>query len=115
MVMIALGQQTLKRSLATWHTDFALNQRQATLLAADYTATRDKLIAEAVAHRFPGAKGTLETRTEDGVVHWVIFTPESAKDKRGEALAVMTMPQTRVQGLRLVMEWHWHPVGGDAN
>ena len=113
--MIRLGKETILQSRASFHGDQDLNKRQAALLAKDFQATRNKLITEALTQRFPGIKGMLETREDYRGLHWIVFTPETSKDKRGEAIAVMTLPRTRTQGCHLIMEWHWKAVGGDKN
>ena len=113
--MIRLGKETLIQSRASFHDDQELNKRQAALLFKDYHATRNKRITEALHQRFPKTKGVLEVREDDQGLHWVVFKPAGARDKRGEALAVMTLPKTRIEKCYVVLEWHWCPVGGDKN
>jgi hypothetical protein len=111
--MITLGEKTVQRTQASWHKDPELNKRQAKLLADDVLATREKLAAQALLQRFPNVPGTAQVITKDGKEFWFVFTREGQTES--EAVAVFTLPVTRIKGYRLICEWHWAPIGGDKN
>lgn len=111
--MISLDQRTLKRTRATWHADEEINRRQATLLARDVLATREKLIRDLLISRFgPGvmARRDLLKRLRlvpelgKGLV-WIVW--KEGPDDAGTALALYTEPKTRVHGYHIICEFHW--------
>lgn len=112
--MITLGENTVQRTQASWHKDPELNKRQAKLLADDVLATREKLAAQALQQRFPNVPGTAQVTSKDGKLFWFTFTRQKGRQKP-EAVAVFTLPVTRIKGFRLICEWHWAPVGADKN
>jgi len=113
--MIRLGKETLIQSRASYHKDPVINRRQAALLVKDVKATQSKLAMEAVELRFGQQAITsgeyrqrLQVQKKAGQ-RWLVWFADG--DKRGEALAVFTMPVTKIQGFMLVCEWHWAALG----
>jgi hypothetical protein len=112
--MIKLDESTIKRSWATWHKDPQTNKEQAARLVADVKATQQKLAMEAIEARFGRKvitsglyKTRMELRREGNARWWLVWHEDKAKQGRGTALAVFTMPVTRLDAFKLVCEWHW--------
>lgn len=112
--MITFSQMTLQRHRASWHEDADLTNRQAKLLFDDFEATRDRYISEAVALMVqPSEVGRIELRQDPKSLVWVVWV--TVEDPEGQALAVFSEPQTRVEGRHMVVEWHWCPVSQGKN
>jgi hypothetical protein len=112
--MITFSPMSLQRHRASWHEDQELTKRQAKLLFDDVEATRDRYIAEAVALMVqPSDIGQIEFRRDDDGLIWVVWA--STGDSEGQALAVFTEPQTRIEGYHMIVEWHWSPISQGVN
>jgi len=112
--MITLNESTIKRTWATWHKDQNVNREQAKRLADDVKATQQKLSLEAIEARFGREaitsglyKTRMELRKQGNYRWWLVWHEDDAKQGRGTALAVFTMPVTRIDKFRLVCEFHW--------
>ena len=118
--MIRLGEETVKRTRASWHRDAEINRRQAELLARDVLATRQVLLNELLTIRFgpdvlkrPDLLKRLHLFVDEKGVTWVTW--KEAWQKRAQALALFTHPKTRTQGHHLICEWHWYPIPDRRN
>lgn len=112
--MITFSQMSLQRHRATWHEDQELTKRQAQLLYADIEATRERYIAEVVALMVqPFDTGKVELRQDEGGLIWVVWV--SSGDPDGQALAVFSEPQSRIEGYHMIVEWHWIPISQGVN
>lgn len=106
MIVIKLTAEDRRQTFATWHKNDALNKRQASLLAADANATKNKLLREALElhlGRLP-VDGTIEKlvteRKEPGTpLIWVCWG-----DK---AIAVRTDCQGWIKDARYYLTWYW--------
>lgn len=113
--MIALTSRDKLVHKASWHDPSTaegkrINEHHAKLLAADYAATKERLISDAVRCRLgkipavDDLKERMEFRTEGQKIgtqklYWLVLD--------GEAIALLTEPVTTVQGYRFVMTWHF--------
>lgn len=118
--MITFGEHTVQRSRASWHTDQELNKRQASMLAADVLATREKLVADLLAVRYGprthlrrDIDQRLSLQTDTNGLTWVVWTEPT--ETQGTALAVYSEPRTHTKGYHLICEWHWAPIDNRRN
>lgn len=110
--MITFGPKTLQRHAASWHnpneTEGArLNTRHAALIAADVAATVEARFREAIRMK-------LGTLPEDSKLLGRLVEQIDPRDSRirwleldCEVIAVFTVPESRVEGFRYVVTWHW--------
>lgn len=112
--MIALTSRDKLTHRASWHDPSTpegrkINEQHAALLAADYAATKERLIADCLrcklgkVPKLEELKARLEFR-KDGEqkingrpLFWLVLD--------GEAIAMLTEPVTTVVGYRFVMTW----------
>jgi len=112
--MITFGPLTLQRHRASWHEDEELTYRQSQILYDDVELTRERYIKEAVALMVQNpADGYTELRQDESGLVWVVWATPS--DRNGEALAVFTEPQARIEGYIMIVEWHWCALGQGKN
>lgn len=116
--MIHLTAKDRLQHMASWHNPQdregkRLNDKHAKLIAADFHATKERLIADTVRAKLgiiPQAallKDRLEIRARKGL-NWLTLD--------GEAIAVFTDPNTDIIGFRYVLTWHFKSlvdVGGN--
>lgn len=107
--MIALTSRDRLTHKASWHADQAINRHHALLLAQDYQATKDRLIADAVRAKLgimpkpEDLQARLEFRkdpeakVEGQPLYWLCLD--------NEAIAILTEPTTEQVGHHFHLTW----------